>query len=258
MKNLKKMDVYQGGNNSTGESYLEQLAMIGLLAGEIAHDFNNILTVISTAAELILFKLPPDSPVRKELLLIEWKTRSGSEITRQMVTLMRNDIVEDQTLDLKELMEKSTAFFGRTKRNINIQKNVQTDLWSVTGSRQQIERVLLNIFINAAQAMPGGGDIRIEASNTEYIPEKEKVSLKLKKGRYVEVAISDTGIGMIREVLESIFDPFFTTKASTGGSGLGLSSAMRIMDKHGGTITAESVPGIGSTFKLYFPAVNYN
>ncbi len=256
MKNLRKMDVYQGGNNSVGESYLEQLAMIGLLAGEIAHDFNNILNVISTAAELILFKLPPDSPVRKDLLLIEGKTRSGSEITRQMVTLMRNDIVEDQTLDLRELLEKSTAFFGRTKRNINIQKNLQTDLWSVTGSRQQIERVLLNIFINAAQAMPGGGEIRIEASNTEYIPENEKVSLKLKKGRYVEVTISDTGIGMTREVLESIFEPFFTTKASTGGSGLGLSSAMRIMDKHGGTITAQSMPGIGSTLKLFFPAIN--
>lgn len=258
MENLIQTDVCRAGNYSSKQSQLEQLAMIGLLAGEIAHDFNNILNVISMAASVIGLKLPPDSSIRKDLLTIENQTKSGSDITKQIATLTRKDTVGSQTLNLNEIVDKSSALFSRTKRTINIEKNLQTDLWAISGNKQQIDRVLLNLFINASQAMPGGGRIRIETSNTEYVPEKEKISLKLKKGRYVEVSISDTGIGMTRDVLESIFDPFFTTKASTGGSGLGLSSAMRIMDKHGGTITADSIPGRGSTFKLYFPAVNHN
>jgi signal transduction histidine kinase len=258
METLKKIDLCQVDDNVSGEGHLQQLAVIGLLAGEIAHDFNNILNVISTAASLLLLKLQPDNPIRKELLLIECQSRSGSEITKQIVSLLRNDIVEDQTLDLNEIIEKSSGFFRQTKRNITIQRLFQTDLWAVNGQRQQIESVLLNLLINSAQAMPKGGEIRIETSNLEYIPDNEKISLKLNKGRYVEVSVSDTGTGMTRDVLESIFDPFFTTKASEGGCGLGLSSVVRIMEKHGGTITADSMPGIGSTFKLYLPAVNYN
>lgn len=235
---------------------INQLAMIGLLAGGIAHDFNNILNMIRCTASLLLLKLPPESPLFDRLQDIDEQARSGSELTREIMGLMRNDDVEKQTLELNDVIGRSSSFFGRTKKNIKIERTFQPGLWKVKGNRQQIERVLLNLFVNAAQAMPQGGYIRIETSNLDYLPAEGRMKVDMPPGRYVRVSIADTGIGMSPEILASIFRPFASTKKAQGGSGLGLWSAIRIMEKYGGAITAESLPGMGATFNLFFPATD--
>lgn len=247
MENIQKQEKSRGRR-----SRFQEPPLVELLAGGIAHDFNNVLNMIRGLTSYILYTLPPGHPLCSKILDIDEQVRSGSELSKELISIVNNNILETQRLNLNEVLKKSSEFFGRTKRSVKIIRDFSKELRPVNANGRQIERVLLNIFLNAAQAMPTGGEIRIKTSNLGKRPRGKK--RKLSEGRFVEVSISDNGIGMDKSVLKEIFDPFFTTKESQGGNGLGLSSALQIMKRHGGTITATSSPGTGTTFKLYFPA----
>jgi PAS domain S-box-containing protein len=230
---------------------------IGTLAGGIAHDFNNLLMGIQGNASLALVNMDPNHPNYSKLKNIEQYVQSGAELTKQLLGFARSGKYEVTATDLNELVEKTTRMFGRTKKEINIHTKFQQDIWATEVDRGQTEQVLLNLYINAWQAMPGGGNIYIETENVIIDPNSVK-QINLETGKYVKISITDTGEGMEEEIQQRIFDPFFTTKkmgSGTGrGSGLGLASAYGIIKNHGGIITVSSEKGKGANFTIYLPA----
>lgn len=231
----------------------QKLESLGTLAGGIAHDFNNLLMGIQGYASLMMLDLEEGHPHLEKLKAIESQVRSGSELTRQLLGLARGGRYEVKPTDMNELVGKTARMFGRTKREIRIDEKYAVPLWSVEVDRGQLEQVFLNLFVNAWQAMPGGGDLSLETSNVE-LDEAFCRIYGIGAGRYVKVSVSDTGVGMDERTLQRIFDPFFTTKGMGRGTGLGLASAYGILKGHGGIITVSSEPGRGTTFEVYLPA----
>ncbi|HOI74179.1 MAG TPA: PAS domain S-box protein [Syntrophales bacterium] len=231
----------------------QKLESLGTLAGGIAHDFNNLLMGIQGYASLMMLDLEEGHPHLEKLKAIESQVRSGSELTRQLLGLARGGRYEVKPTDLNELVAKTARMFGRTKKEIRVDEKYDGSLWSVEVDRGQLEQVFLNLFVNAWQAMPGGGDLSLETSNVELDDVFCRI-YGIGAGRYVKVSVSDTGVGMDERTLQRIFDPFFTTKGMGRGTGLGLASAYGILKGHGGIITVSSEPGRGTTFEVYLPA----
>ncbi len=231
----------------------QKMEAVGTLAAGIAHDFNNILTGIHGYATLIQFGLSPDHPHYKKLEGISSQVMSGANLTRQLLGFARGGKYEVKATDLNELLEKSSEMFGRTNKGIGIVKRFQPDIWTVEVDQGQIEQVLLNVFINAAHAMSGEGDIYLQTENVEFLEDDLKPH-DVRAGRYVRMSVTDTGIGMDKAVMEKIFDPFFSTKGPGKGTGLGLASAYGIIRNHEGFITVYSEPGKGATFNICLPA----
>ena len=231
-----------------------KMESIGTLAGGIAHDFNNILMGIQGCASLMLYDIQ-DKKDKNYVRLsnIEQYVQSGAELTRQLLGFARAGKYQVKPTDLNLLIEKSTSMFGRAKKEVDIRKLLQEDLWPSNVDQGQIQQVLLNLYVNAWQAMPGGGVLTIETRNVSISPSQAR-ELDLKRGSYVKITVSDTGIGMNEEILQRAFDPFFTTKEKGRGTGLGLASAYGIIKNHDGTIRVYSRVGEGSTFELYLPA----
>jgi CheY-like chemotaxis protein len=177
----------------------------------------------------------------------------GAELTRQLLGFARGGKYEVKPTDLNELVEKSTEMFGRTKKEIKVHTKHQKGIWPVEVDQAQIEQVLLNLYVNAWQAMPDGGDLYVETKNVALDDSYTK-SFGAKPGNYVKISITDTGVGMDKEIQRRVFDPFFTTKEVGRGTGLGLSSAYGIIRSHGGTINVYSEKGKGATFNTYLPA----
>jgi signal transduction histidine kinase len=232
---------------------------IGTLAGGIAHDFNNLLMGIQGNASLALVNMDTNHPNFSKLKNIEQYVQSGAELTKQLLGFARGGKYEVSATDLHELIEKTTRMFGRTKKEINIHTKFQRDIWATEVDRGQIEQVLLNLYINAWQAMPDGGKIYIETENV-IIDQNSVKLINLETGKYVKISITDTGEGMEEGIQQRIFDPFFTTKkmgSGTGrGSGLGLASAYGIIKNHGGIITVNSEKGKGATLAIYLPVTD--
>ncbi len=230
---------------------------IGTLAGGIAHDFNNLLMGIQGNASLLLINTDAHHPNYSKIKNIELYVQSGAELTKQLLGFARSGKYEVTTIDLNELIERTNRMFGRTKKEINIHVKFQQNIWAVEVDRGQIEQVLLNLYINAWQAMPGGGEIAIETENVR-IDEHGFKQLNLEPGKYVKISIADSGEGMDETIQQRIFDPFYTTKKIGGrsgrGSGLGLASAYGIIKNHGGIINVYSAKGAGATFTIYLPA----
>jgi CheY-like chemotaxis protein len=174
-------------------------------------------------------------------------------LTRQLLGFARAGRYEVMTLSLNELIRKCSAMFGSTNKELTIHWHLMQDLWLVDADREQIEKVLTTLFINAWQAMPGSGELSIETSN-ERIGEDHSLPYEVSPGRYVRVAVSDTGMGMDEQTKQRIFDPFFTTKTMGRGTGLGLATVYGIVKGHGGFIQVESAPGQGATFTFFLPA----
>ncbi|MBN2515459.1 MAG: response regulator [Deltaproteobacteria bacterium] len=238
------------------EGKLEQaqkMKALGTLAGGIAHDFNNLLMGIQGNASLILMDIDSSHPHFEKIKNTEQYVMRGAELTRQLLGFARGGKYEVKSTDLNKLIQKSSEMFGRTKKEITIYTNYQDDIWSVNVDRGQIEQVLLNLFVNAWQAMPGGGNLNILTENVSLDTEQMNED-GIKPGRYVKVSVTDTGIGMDVETQKKIFDPFFTTKEMSRGTGLGLASAYGIIKNHDGFIEVSSEAGKGSTFSLYLPA----
>lgn len=231
----------------------QKLESIGTLAGGVAHDFNNLLMSMQGNLSILLYKMDRSHPLRNKLKLIESQIQSGAELTRQLLGFARGGKYEARATDLNTLIEKTVHMFGRTRKELKVFTKFQKEIDTVVVDRGQMEQVLLNLFVNAWQAMPEGGNIYVRTEST--ILDKAYVeSHGLESGRYVKISITDTGIGMNDETLKRIFDPFFTTKEVGRGTGLGLASVYGIIKNHNGIINVSSEEGIGSTFEIYLPS----
>jgi two-component system cell cycle sensor histidine kinase/response regulator CckA len=231
----------------------DRMESIGTLAGGIAHDFNNLLMGIQGRTSLMVADLRPDHPHFEHLTEIEKYVQSAAELTKQLLGFARGGKYEVLTSDLNQLVAGTAHMFGRTKKEIEIHHKFQDDLWRVDVDRSQIEQVLLNIYVNAWQAMPAGGNLLIQTENVILDLDDVK-PYGGKPGEFVKVSITDTGIGMDAATLKRVFDPFFTTKEKERGTGLGLASAYGIIKNHDGIISVESEPGQGTTFYICLPA----
>jgi signal transduction histidine kinase/CheY-like chemotaxis protein len=228
----------------------QKMDSIGTLASGITHDFNNLLMGMRGKVSLMLFKIDSNHPHYEKLKSIELLIDSATDLTKQLLEFARGGQFVMKTADVNEIIKTSSNMFGRTKKAINIHKKYQKDAWFVNVDQGQIEQVLLNMYVNAAQAMPTGGDIYISSENV-ILDENFVKPFQIKHGKYVKISIQDNGIGMDEKVMQKIFDPFFTTKKAEKGSGLGLSMAYGIIKKHGGIIDVSSEKGKGSTFDIY-------
>ncbi len=234
----------------------QKMEAIGTLAGGIAHDFNNLLMGFQGNLSLMLMEMSPDNPFYDYLTAMEDYVKRGSDLTRQILGFARGGKYEAKSTNLNDLLEQSSQMFGRTRKDIVIHKKFQENLWPVEVDRGQIEQVLLNLFVNAAQAMKSGGDIFLETENVTLKKEDWDKPYVLKQGKYVRIAVADTGVGMDKETLERIFEPFYTTKDVSRGTGLGLASAYGIIKNHNGMIDVASKKGQGTTFTIYLPRTN--
>jgi two-component system cell cycle sensor histidine kinase/response regulator CckA len=226
---------------------------IGTLAGGIAHDFNNLLMGIQGYAELTLLDLDPSHPHYERLRRIEAQVQSGADLTKQLLGFARGGRYEVKPADMNDILEKSSSMFGRTQKEISIHRKFGRDLWSVEVDREQMEQVLMNLYMNASQAMPAGGEICLETENV-LLNDEKAISCAVRPGKYVKISVTDTGTGMDEKTKERIFDPFFTTKGMGRGTGLGLATVYGIIKGHGGAINVYSEPGHGTTFDIYLPA----
>ena len=235
----------------------QKMEAIGTLAGGIAHDFNNLLMSIQGNISLILLYMdstyPYPYPYRKRLKNIEKQVQRGAKLTSHLLGYARKGKYEVKAIDLNQLLEDILETFARTRKEITIQQDFAEDLSAIEADAGQIEQVLLNIFINASDAMHGCGNLILRSINVTHKEMKGKL-YKPKSGNYVLLTVTDTGIGMNKKTIERIFDPFFTTKEMGRGTGLGLASAYGIIKAHGGYIDVKSKKGQGTTFSIYIPA----
>ncbi|OPY86818.1 MAG: Blue-light-activated protein [Syntrophaceae bacterium PtaU1.Bin231] len=234
-------------------SHIEKMEAVGTLSGGIAHDFNNILMSIQGLASLMRFDLKPKHPHYENLKKIEDQVRTGANLTRQLLGFARGGKYEVRPTDINALVEKVAMMFGRTRKGISISRRYRHDIWIVEADQGQIEQVLLNLFINAGQAMADEGELYLETDNV-LLSDAETMPHGVKEGKYIMFSLTDTGTGMDEETLVHIFEPFFTTKEPGQGTGLGLASAYGIIRNHDGFIAVKSEPGKGSTFSIYLPA----
>jgi|GEM_PF-3538437 len=233
--------------------HAEKMETIGTLAGGIAHDFNNLLMGIQGNASLLLLEAEATDLNYVKLKNIEQYVQDGGNLTRQLLNFARGGRYEVKLTDINELIGKSATMFGRTKKQIVIEKSLQKKLWMAEVDQGQIEQILLNLYINAWHAMPGGGTLYIKTNNIK-ITKSSVRSYKLQPGSYVMISIRDTGTGMDKPTLKRIFEPFFTTKEMGRGSGLGLASVYGIVTNHSGIINVYSKVGKGTTFIIYLPS----
>ncbi len=247
------------GNDITERKRLEaqlqqaqKMEAIGTLAGGVAHDFNNLLMGIQGRTSLMLMGADPSHPHYEHLRGIEEFVQSASNLTRQLLGFAKGGKYEVKPTNLNEMLTRSSDMFARTKKEISLYKKYQDDIWAVDVDQGQIEQVLFNLYVNAWQAMPGGGEIYLETENVT-LSKKFVQPFQVEPGRYVKMSITDTGIGMDEKTQQRIFDPFFTTKDMGRGTGLGLASAYGIITNHGGIIEVFSKKGRGTTFTIYLP-----
>jgi PAS domain S-box-containing protein len=232
----------------------QKLEAIGQLAGSLAHDFNNMLVVISGCAELATAELEPDNPARHELSEILRAATRATGLTRQLLTFARRQFSAPEPLQLNDLIAELDRMLRRLFReNISLVSSLAPDLWTIWADRGQIEQVLVNLTVNARDAMPNGGHLAITTANVAIDGMAGDSNLGLAPGSYVLLSLADSGVGMTEEVQRHAFEPFFTTKAPGQGTGLGLATCYGIVRQHGGSIHLSSQSGQGTTVSVYLP-----
>jgi two-component system, cell cycle sensor histidine kinase and response regulator CckA len=234
----------------------QKLESVGLLAGGIAHDFNNMLTAITGYAELVRDQLPPDDPLRDDVKEITAAAERAALLTYQLLAFSRKQILQPATLSLNEVVSDISRMLHRViGEDVTIVARMGEGLGMVNADPGQIGQVIMNLAVNARDAMPGGGTLTIETANVEIDQGHARAHDDVRPGPYVLLAISDTGMGMTPDVRARIFEPFFTTKGVGKGTGMGLPSVYGIVKQSGGHIWVDSEVGRGSTFKVYLPRV---
>jgi PAS domain S-box-containing protein len=233
----------------------QRLEAIGRLAGGVAHDFNNILMVIQGAASLALFDLPDDSPVRSDLSDIQRATERAKTLTKQLLAFGRRQVLTPKVVSLNESISELEKMLGRLLgEDIALTVRLAPDLWPAEVDPIQFEQVIINLAVNARDAMPQGGALHIKTDNVRLTPEDtERFTYRVKPGSYARVTVRDTGCGMDQAMISQAFEPFFTTKEDGKGTGLGLSTVYGIIKQSGGYIWVDSVVGRGATFRIYLP-----
>jgi PAS domain S-box-containing protein len=226
----------------------EKLESIGILAGGIAHDFNNILTTILGNVYIARMQVKPEDEIFDLLNEAEMASRRAQTLTKQLLTFAKGGVPVKETASIEDIIKEASLFVLRGSKS-SCEFFMSEDLWPVEVDIGQISQVINNIVINANQAMPSGGIIRIEADN-QMVDDKQ--GFPIEQGRYIRISITDQGMGIAEKHLLDVFDPYFTTKRE--GSGLGLATTYSIIKKHDGHITVESQLGIGTTFHIYLPA----
>ncbi len=234
----------------------QNLEQIGQLTGGVAHDFNNILSVILGSLELLRDHISTDRQIRLVDSSINAAQRAA-DLTKSMLAFAQEARLDPQVVDLNKLVNATRGWAGRTfPANIEIETSLLAGLWAVKVDPASTESSMLNLMLNARDSMPDGGKMTIETSNVRIDkPYVDARDVELSTGRYVMLAVSDTGCGIEAEQLYKVFEPFFTTKAPGLGSGLGLSMIQGFMHQSGGTVQIYSEPGVGTSVKLYFPAL---
>jgi len=229
---------------------------VGRLAGGIAHDFNNVLTVVLTTTEL-LAQDAPDEDARRDLRTIQDACQKASSLTKQLLALGGRQILQPEVIDLNQLLREDEALVrSLIPENISFTIRAAPDLGNILFDPGRLEQVLLNLVVNAVDAMPAGGQLTIETRNVQLDEGYAERHLEVEPGSYVVLLVSDTGTGMDSETMENIFEPFFTTKAPGKGTGLGLASTYGIVGQSGGHIWVYSEVGRGTMFKIYIPRVD--
>ena len=231
----------------------QRMEALGTLAGGISHDFNNLLMGIQGRTSLMLIDKDSSHPDFEHLRGIEDYVKSAADLTRQLLGFAMGGKYEVKPTDLNEMVKETSMMFGRAKKEIKIHQRYQKELWAVTADQGQIEQVMLNLYVNAWQSMPGGGDLYIATENVPLDEDFVK-PFNVEPGKYVKISVTDTGIGMDEATQQRIFDPFFTTREMGRGTGLGLASVYGIIKNHGGFIDVYSVKGEGATFNIHLPA----
>ncbi|MDD4356855.1 MAG: response regulator, partial [Smithellaceae bacterium] len=231
----------------------QKLEAIGTLAGGIAHDFNNLLMGILGNLSIMLMHMDATHPFYDRLKIMEDYVHRGSNLTRQLLGFARGGKYEVRSTDLGKFVLRSAEMFGRTKKEISIHHKIGNSLWHVDIDRGQMDQVLLNLFVNAWQAMPDGGNLSISVENVE-LSKKDITALHATQKRFVKLTVSDTGIGMDENTKSRIFEPFFSTKERGRNTGMGLASVYGIIKNHGGYVNVDSKPAAGTSFTIYLPA----
>lgn len=233
----------------------QKLEAVGLLAGGISHDFNNLLTAITGYSEITLARMSPDDPSRHNIEEIKEIGDRASALTRQLLAFSRKQVLKPVVHNLNSVIGSMDKMLRRLFReNIEFQIELAADLGNVEADPGQLEQVIVNLAINAQDAMPYGGKLTISTENVEFTEKGESELMKLGIGRFVKMTVTDTGEGIDEAIQERIFEPFFTTKESGKGSGLGLSTVHGIIKQSGGDILVHSAKGKGTTFEIYLPS----
>ena len=231
----------------------QKMEAVGTLAGGIAHDFNNLLTAIQGNASLMLLQIDPGNPEYEKLKKIEQCVKSGADLTKQLLGFARGGAYNVKPINLNDIVQKTSDMFIRTKKEIVIHAKYSDELRAAEVDPGQMEQVLMNLYVNAWQAMPAGGELYLETENVA-LDEDYVRPYEIDPGKYVKVSVTDTGVGMDEATRLRIFEPFFTTREMGRGTGLGLASAYGIIRHHRGIINVYSEKGHGTTFNIYLPA----
>ena len=249
---ISMQDITEIRNMEKKLGHAQKMESIGTLAGGIAHDFNNLLMGIQGYTSLMMMDMDNSHPHYEQLKRIESQIASGASLTQQLLGFARGGRYDVKSSNMNDIIDKTVSMFGRTKKELEIHRKLEKHLWAVEVDRGQMEEVLMNLYVNASQAMPGGGEIYLETKNVSL--DDRAMPYQIMAGKYVKVSITDTGTGMDEKTMARIFDPFFTTKAMGRGTGLGLAMVYGIIKGHKGIIDVKSNPGLGTTFDIYLPA----
>jgi signal transduction histidine kinase/CheY-like chemotaxis protein len=235
----------------------QRLEAIGQLAGGVAHDFNNLLMVISTHGDFMAEELTEGDPLHEDLAEVRNAAKRAAELTRQLLVFSRRDLVKPSVLDVNDAISDVVSLLRRTLgEEIHLESVLAPHLPSILSDPGELQQVLVNLVVNARQAIERDGTITIETCEQLIDDDAARAHADLKPGRYVRIAVTDTGCGMAPETASRVFEPYFTTKDPGSGTGLGLATVYGIVNRYGGYVTVYSEMDVGTTFKVYLPATD--